>query len=269
MFSKTGIRFVVCLMVFVLALTTAYSFTGRNICGKCRWIGTPDATVCADCQNPMNQCLKCMTLNRVDADYCAKCAMPLAEMRVLSSIDPSVRTELKLGESLRAQAELDIKRLEYLLHTDPDNAEKYMYDLGMRHQQINFYSRESAIWLDFLSKFPESSKQNEVKVFASESLRKWSYLMYSQGRYSKAVELLNESVRLNPDNKEARRWLAISSKAARKGDRVIEVPEAKAIAVPERTAVEVPEAKAVVAPETQAVEEPATADAVETKGANY
>lgn len=244
MFSKTGIRFVVCLAVFLMTLAAAHSFVGRNICYKCAWIGTPSATVCGSCQTPMNQCLKCLTLNRVDADYCVKCAMPLAEMRVLSSIEPSVRSELKLGESLRAQAELDIKRLEYLIHTDPDNSEKYLFELAMCHHQINFYSRESQLWLEFLNKFPESSKKEEVSTFASESLRKWSYLVYSQGRYSKAVELLNESLRLNQGNKEARRWLGIASKAARKGDRIVE-------------------------PETKALEEPETKASEETGGANY
>jgi tetratricopeptide (TPR) repeat protein len=152
----------------------------------------------------------------VKDDYCSKCSMPLAEMRVLASIDANVRSELKLGESPRALAEMEIKRLEYLLQTDSGNAEKYMFELAMVHKGINFYSRESAIWLDFLKKFPNSEKAQEASLYGSESLCKWSYLFYSQGLYDSALELINESLRLNPGNKEAGRWLKITRAAMKK-----------------------------------------------------
>ena len=173
----------------------------------------------------MNHCLKCGTDNRIDADYCVKCAAPLAEMRILGSIEPEVREQLKLGESPRARADLDIRTLKHLISNDPENTEKYQFELGLKYREINFYSRESETWRAFVTAFPDSQHIPLVKQYASESLRKWSYLLYEQGHYSKAVELLNEALQMNPENKNARNWLGHASRAARKGDRVAEPVE--------------------------------------------
>lgn len=224
---KSTFRIFLCLAVFMLALTSVEGFNWRNVCENCDYINQPSDTLCQSCQRPMNHCLKCGTDNRIDADYCVKCAAPLAEMRVLGSIEPEVREQLKLGESPRAQAELDIKRLAYLMTIDPDNTEKYTHELGLRYQQINFFSRESETWRAFIKDFPDSQHISTIKQYASESLRKWGYLMYEQGRYSKAVELLNEALQMNPDNKTARSWLGHASRAARKGDRYVEPVEAE------------------------------------------
>jgi tetratricopeptide (TPR) repeat protein len=143
-------------------------------------------------------------------------------MRILGSIKPEVRSQLKLGESPRARADLDIRRLGHLIAIDPENTEKYMYELGLRYQEINFFSRESETWRAFIRDFPASQHISMVKQYASESLRKWGYLLYKQGRYTKAVELLNESLQMDPNNKTARMWLGHASKAARKGDRFVE-----------------------------------------------
>lgn len=131
----------------------------------------------------------------------------MAEMRVLGSIDPDLRRELRLGESVRARADLEIQRILHLMQVDKDNSEQYLYDLAMRHRQINFYSRESQLWLSFLEKYPESEKIAQVKSYASDSLRKWSYLMYEQKMFRAAKDLLNHSLRLNPRNREARLWM--------------------------------------------------------------
>lgn len=225
MSAKSTIRIFVCLALFVFALTAVEGFNWRNVCKKCDQINQPSATHCSSCQVPMNKCLKCGTDNRIDADYCVKCAAPLAEMRILGSIEPEVRSELKLGESPRAMADLDISRLRHLISIDPENTEKYMFELGLKYQAINFFSRESATWRAFVKDYPASQHIPLVKQHASESLRKWGYLMYEQGRYSKAVELLNEALQMNPENKSARSWLGQASRAARKGDRVVEPVE--------------------------------------------
>ena len=220
MTTRSTIRIVVCLALFVCALTAAEAFNWRNVCKKCDYINQPSATHCESCQTPMNHCLKCGTDNRIDADYCVKCAAPLAEMRILGSIEPEVREQLKLGESPRARADLDIRTLKHLISNDPENTEKYQFELGLKYREINFYSRESETWRAFVTAFPDSQHIPLVKQYASESLRKWSYLLYEQGRYSKAVELLNEALQMNPENKNARNWLGHASRAARKGDRV-------------------------------------------------
>jgi len=226
MTSKSLFRSVVLLTAFVLVLSSAYAMIGRNICGKCNWINKPETILCENCQNPLNHCLKCGHDNMAKADYCANCSMPLAEMRVLGTIDPEVRAQLKLGESPRAVADLEIKRLEYLLQTDAENAEKHLFNLAMTHKRIDFYSRESALWLDFLQKYPNSEKAGEAKVNGSDSLRKWSYLLYSQGSYARAVELLNESLRLNPANKEAQKWLKIARGGMKRSGQAVAKPQA-------------------------------------------
>ncbi|EKD81622.1 MAG: hypothetical protein ACD_39C01722G0001 [uncultured bacterium] len=205
---------ILCLsIVFLLIFSVASAFAGRNVCDKCKWIGTPDARICESCQSPLNLCLDCMHENEVKADYCVKCGMPMAEMRVLGSIDPDLRRELRLGESVRARAELDIQRLKYLMQINPENAEEYSFDLAMRHREIHFYSRESQLWLAFLERYPNSEKVSLVKSYASDSLLKWAYLMYGQEMFTVAIELLNESLRLNPGNSEARLWLGNTYKA--------------------------------------------------------
>lgn len=209
----------------VFIISAAAAMNGRNVCQKCAWIGGPETILCELCHTPFNQCLNCLHSNQVRADYCGECAMPMAEMRVLNSIDPVVRAELKLGESPRARADMDILRLEHLMRVDPDNHEEYLFDLARRHQQIKFYARESKLWLEFLKRFPGSEKTDVVKFYASDSLRKWSYLMYSQGKFSVSVDLLKESLRLNPGNKEARRWLGYAGNALKKGGEVSEEPE--------------------------------------------
>lgn len=227
MTSKSLFRSIVLLTAFVLVLSSAYAMIGRNICGKCNWINKAETILCESCQNPLNHCLKCGHDNMAKADYCANCSMPLAEMRVLATIAPEVRTQLKLGESPRAVADLEIKRLEYLLQTDAENAEKHLFNLAMTHKRIDFYSRESALWLDFLQKYPNSEKAGEARVNGSDSLRKWSYLLYSQGSYARAVELLNESLRLNPANKEAQKWLKIARGGMKKsGQTAVAKPQA-------------------------------------------
>lgn len=226
MTSKSLFRSIVLLTAFVLVLSSAYAMIGRNICGKCNWINKAETVLCQNCQNPLNHCLKCGHDNEARADYCANCSMPLAEMRVLATIAPEVRTQLKLGESPRAVADLEIKRLEYLLQTDAENAEKHLFNLAMTHKRIDFFSRESALWLDFLQKYPNSEKAGEAKINGSDSLRKWSYLLYSQGAYARAVELLNESLRLNPANKEAQKWLKIARGGMKKSGQAAVKPQA-------------------------------------------
>lgn len=206
MTSRSFTASIVLLTAFVLILSSAFAMAGRNIC-KCGWIGKPDSVICEACQTPLNPCLKCGTNNMAKADFCSNCSMPLAEMRVLAGIDPVVREQLKLGESPRAVADLEIRRLEYLVQTDTDNAEKHLFNLAEVYRRIGFFSRESALWLDFLNKYPNSEKAAEAKVNGSDSLRKWSYLLFTGRSYAKAAELLEEALRLNPANKAAGSWL--------------------------------------------------------------
>ena len=211
MIGKSKLRRILILGSFLLILSVVSAYPGRNVCDECGWIGLPDSRICEGCQHTLNQCLDCMYTNEVKADYCAKCGMPMAEMRVLGSIDPDLRRELRLGES--ARADLEIQRLQHLMQTDPENTEEYLFDLAMRHRKIKFYSRESQLWLSFLKRYPYSEKIGRVKLYASDSLRKWSYLMYEQKMFAVAADLLNESLLLNPGNDEARRWLSYTSSA--------------------------------------------------------
>ena len=226
MITKSIWRRICVLGSFLLILSVASAFTGRNVCDKCGWIGAPESKICESCQNTLNQCLECMHINEVKADYCAKCGMPMAEMRILGSIDPELRRELRLGESVRARADLEIQRLQHLMQTDPENTEKHLFDLAMRHREIKFYSRESQLWLSFLERYPDSEKVNAVKFYASDSLRKWSYLMYEQRMFTVAVDLLDESLRLNPGNSEARWWLGHTRKAMGKSGKANEYQQA-------------------------------------------
>ncbi len=212
---KRNLRVVVILLLlFVVGLANASQAEyRRNVCDYCGTVGNPETVTCRVCTNPLNQCLNCMHKNKVKADFCKVCDMPLAEMRIYSSIDPETRERLKLGQSVRAIVELDLRRLRHLMETDPDNNEQYLFRMGLRYRQIDFYSEEATTWLEFLNKYPDSEKVYIARLFGSDALRKWSWLKYNQGRYSESINLLKESLRLNPYNTEAKKWLKRARRA--------------------------------------------------------
>jgi len=179
----------------------------RNMCRECQAVTEPDATHCPECGEPLNLCLDCGTANPANVDFCQKCNAPLAEMRVLGSIDPDTRKELKLGRSERAELEKDLLKLNYLLEKNPEDKEKLLFRKGKILHRMEFFSQEALLWREYLQLFPQTSKKAFIQIYLSEALRKWGYLFYSQKKIASASELLGEATEVNPANKDAWQWL--------------------------------------------------------------
>ena len=197
--------------ILFLALVTGFSgtqavFAIRNICDDCGQVAEPTDVTCSKCDEPLNVCLACETLNEVAADFCVKCSEDLAYMRVLATIDPETRDELRLGQSDRARLERSLARLNHLIEKDPDNAEAYLYRRAKVYQQMEFWSGEAKAWADFLSKYPDSTKKSRIQSFQSEALRKWGCLFYQQGQKAEAGEKFVQAAKINPMNTEAWLW---------------------------------------------------------------
>lgn len=200
-------------LIFV-GILLAFAFLGaanaqiqRNMCRECQAITEPDATHCPKCQAPLNLCLDCGTANPANVDFCQKCNAPLAEMRVLGSIDPETRKELKLGRSERAELEKELLKLNYLLEKNPENKEKLLFRKGKILHRMEFYSQEAILWREYLQLYPETAKKSFIQIYLSEALRKWGFLFYNQKKIASATELIGEATEVNPANKEAWQWL--------------------------------------------------------------
>ncbi|MEW6710514.1 MAG: zinc ribbon domain-containing protein [Candidatus Riflebacteria bacterium] len=201
------IRFLVVIALIFSLNSFSEAAPQRNMCRECQIATDVDATHCPECGTPINLCLDCGTPNPANADFCIKCNAPLAEMRVLNSIDPEVRKELKLGKSERAELEKELMKIGYLLEKSPDQAEKLLFRKGKILHQMEFYSQEAMVWREYLQKFPKTSKKSFVKIYLSEALRKWGFLFYRQKNIASATELISEATETNPMNKEAWQWL--------------------------------------------------------------
>ena len=193
--------------VFLLLVTIDVSAI-KNICGKCNERAELTDTICRQCKAPLNKCLECKFENPVSADYCLQCGEMLAEMRVLNTIDPELREELRLGQSDRAQLDREMARLTNLLEKEPAKAEIYLYRLAKIYKEMNFYSREAMAWKDYLEKYPNSPRLNRIKAFLSEALRQWGYLFFMQNEKDSAMKKFEEAVQANPMNSEAWLWVA-------------------------------------------------------------
>ncbi len=210
----------VTLLFAVLCIGQALAI--RNICNDCGQVAEPTDITCSKCDEPLNICLACDTMNEVQADFCAKCGEDLAYMRVLSTIDPETRDELRLGQSDRARLERSLARLNHLLEKDPENAETYLYRRAKVYQQMGFWSNEANAWSDFLRQFPDTPKKNRIQGFQSEALRKWGFLFYQQGQKQTAQEKFLQAVKVNPMNTEAWLW---AGRCAMESDQKAEAAE--------------------------------------------
>jgi tetratricopeptide (TPR) repeat protein len=207
-FCKSSLKLFVVLFAFILfAFSDLSAAIQRNFCRDCQIVTEVDAVRCPQCDAPLNLCLDCGHENPVNVDFCKECHAPLAEMRVLSSIDPETRKELKLGKSERAELEKELVKLNYLLEKNPENLEKLLFRKGKILHRMEFFSREAMVWKEYLRLFPDTSKKSFIRIYLSEALRKWGYLFYSQKKIASATELIAESTRVNEMNKEAWEWL--------------------------------------------------------------
>ena len=195
------------LLLFCTFFTNSPVCAQRSYCKDCAIYCGPTAIECPKCKTPFNLCLECNHKNPANADYCHKCKAPLAEMRVLGSIASSTRDELKLGKSTRAQLERELLKVNHLLSEEPEKEKVHLFRKGKILKQIGFYARETKVWRKYLKYYPNSRQATFVKVYLSDSLRKWSFLFYSQGKKEKALEMLKESVKVNPMNLQAWEWL--------------------------------------------------------------
>ncbi|MBF0406016.1 MAG: tetratricopeptide repeat protein [Candidatus Riflebacteria bacterium] len=200
---KKGISFSL-IVFFVLVSIVGYSL--KNVCHYCGTMATLDETICKKCQRAMNECLDCGMINTVSVDFCASCTADMAEMRILGTIDPETRDDLRLGKSDRAQLERSLQRLTFKLEKEPDNAEIINYRIAKIYQQMAFYSREAQCWKEYLEKFPSTKKREKVLIYQSEALRQWGYLFYQQKKKNAALEKYLESAAINPGNAESWLW---------------------------------------------------------------
>ena len=195
------------LAILLLLATTIPGQAFKNACQKCSAIAEATDVVCPKCSEPLNRCSSCKEENPVCADYCLKCGDWLAEMRVLDSIDPDLREELKLGQSDRAQLEKKLANIEHQLTTEPEKAEKLLVQKAKAYQKMNFPAKTVAVVQEFLKKFPESKKAPRAKVVLSDSLRRWGNLFFEQGNKKLAREKFEQATVANPLNAEAWQWL--------------------------------------------------------------
>jgi len=189
-----------------MLLASGNAWAIRNICNDCGQVAEPAEVTCSKCDEPLNICLACDTMNEVSADFCSKCGEDLAYMRVLATIDPDTRDELRLGQSDRARLERSLARLNHFLEKDPQNAETYLYRRAKVYQQMGFFSNEANAWADFLRQFPDTPKMTRIQGFQSEALRKWGFLFYQQGQLKSAQEKFLLATKANPMNTEAWLW---------------------------------------------------------------
>ncbi|MBF0547930.1 MAG: tetratricopeptide repeat protein [Candidatus Riflebacteria bacterium] len=203
---KIRLQTVFLLAIFIFSVFSgAYAF--KNACPFCQKMADPPDTICRSCKRPLNQCLECQTLNPASADFCSSCTADLAEMRLLASIDPETRDDLRLGQSDRAQLERSLTRLNSLIAKEPQNAEMLYYRIAKIYQKMAFFSREASAWKDFLEKFPNTKKKPRILVYRSEALRQWGYLFFQQNQKKLAQAKYLESVEANPENADSWLWL--------------------------------------------------------------
>lgn len=197
------------LAVFFLSMTVyaAQMTAGRNICRVCNSICAVDARACYECDTPLNLCLDCNTQNPANLDYCETCQAPLANMRVLASIAPEVREQLRLDQSKRAVIDKELGKVDYRLKTGTGDREDLLFTKAKLLNMMKFYSRESEAWRAFLNEFPNSDQSSYAEASLSEALRKWAYLLYTQKNITAATELLHDATQTNPTNSLAWRWL--------------------------------------------------------------
>lgn len=218
-FSRLRIFLMLTLAFFLFSATSA--FAQRNVCYECKTINAADATNCKSCQLALNLCLDCDTENPADKDFCIKCNAPLAEMRILGTIDPETRKELRLGQSERAKIDKELMKIGYLLEKNPENAEKLIYKKAMLLHRMNFFSREAETWREFLKQYPESKKKSTANAYLSVALRKWGFLFFNQKNKDLAEALFQEAAQANPMNTEAWQWLGRVKMEAGKNDEAV------------------------------------------------
>lgn len=197
--------FVCLILLGFLSVTELWAL--KNVCKSCNTMAELTDLTCKKCKKPLNRCLACGALNPVSVDYCTQCGEMLAEMRVLDTIDPELREELRLGQSDRAQAERELAKINNLIEKDPGKLEIYLYRQAKIFRRMSFYSREAQAWKEYLEKFPLSPKRNRINAFYSESLRLWGNLFYEQGEIKSALEKFELAAKTNPMNAEAWMWV--------------------------------------------------------------
>lgn len=202
----TGVLAIIALLcVFTFVDNTVFAI--KNVCPECNTlVEDMEATECASCGRAINKCLICGAINPAKNDNCYNCQASLAESRVLGTIDRETRIRLQLGESTRAQIEVELGQIKERIELDeltPDLAARQIELLT----KLGWWSRANTLAGEFAVKFADSDKKVLVAACQVKALRNLGFLAMEEGNFTIAAEYLKKALKIDPKDTKSRNLL--------------------------------------------------------------
>ena len=213
--NLTGVLALVALLcVFTMVENFALAF--KNVCPECKFlIEDLELKACPKCHRYINKCLICGMNNPAKNDNCELCQASLAESRVMRTIASGTRDDMRLGESTRAQIDVELGQIKERIdigELTPDLAARRVELLT----KMGWWSEANTMASEFSIKFPNSTKNVLVKACRVKSLRNLGFLAMEKDEYVDANEYLKTALALNPKDKKAANLLKISQNEIKK-----------------------------------------------------
>ena len=207
--NLTGILVLVallCVFTFVENVVLAL----KNVCPECNFlIEDLELTACPKCERFINKCLICGAVNPAKNDNCSNCQASLAESRVMRTIDEDTRDSMRLGESTRAQIEVELGQIKERIATGeltPDLAARQVELLT----KMGWWSKANAMANEFAVKFPDSDKNVLIGACRVKALRNLGFLSMEEEEFEVAIGYLKTALEIDPKDKKSQNLLKIA-----------------------------------------------------------
>jgi len=186
---------------FVMVAEVSWAF--KNSCPICnKVIEDQELTTCPSCGKVINKCLICGTVNPIKNDHCSNCDANLAESRVMRTISPDVRQDLKLGESPRAKIEVELGQIEQRTASEGATPELAARQVELL-TQMGWWSEANLVAKQFTTTYPTASQTRLVNACRGKALRNLGFLAMEIENNEGAIEYLDAALALNPKDKVA------------------------------------------------------------------
>ncbi|MBU1109337.1 MAG: hypothetical protein KKB51_21840 [Candidatus Riflebacteria bacterium] len=207
--NLTGILALVALLcVFTLVENVVLAL--KNVCPECNFlIEDLELTACPKCGRVLNKCLICGAVNPAKNDNCYNCQASLAESRVLATIDVETRDSMRLGESTRAQIEVELGQIKERIATGELTPALAAREVELL-TKMGWWSKANTLASEFAVKFPDSDKNVLISACRVKALRNLSFLAIEDEEFDVAIGYLKAALEIDPKDKKSQNLLKIA-----------------------------------------------------------